>query len=410
MQLVNRLNKNNKTLIVSAAVTALVSIGNAAGSDSVKIMHNHYEEGDERIVVDYTVLDFKKDFGTNFTFSASASFDEITGGTPIWDTKSGASPCSDEAGNYICGDPENRPGNLLGDGQTNLDNFEYKNIEMVDERKAFNASLTYRTPARNEWSFGGSYSAEGDYKSKDISLSYLHYLDSSKNQSISAGVSIMRNSSHFYMEEAWKDVNIENYEIGFTQIFSAETLGQITFFRTSQSGALTNAYQTVIRKINEADVGDDPIYRYYRAKEVRPDKKEVSGIALNTISQVKDDLILHGSYRYYKDDWDISSHTLETKAYYNIHKNVRLAPSIRYYTQSEANFFKNHTKNESDLFSETGNASSDDRLGTFHSTTYGFGIESDLNTKWDFSIDAATQKTSYGLDSKWVSLGVNYAF
>ena len=410
MQLVKNLNKSNKTLIISTAVTALVSIGNAAGSDSIKIMHNHYEEGDDRIVVDYTVLDFKKDIGTNFTFSASASFDEISGGTPIWDTNSGASPCSDEAGNYICDDPNTRPDNLLGDGQTNLDSFEYKNIEMVDERKAFNASLTYRTPTRNEWSVGASYSEESDYKSKDVSLSYLHYLDSSKNQSISAGVSIMKNSALFYMEEAWKDVDIESYEIGFTQIFSPDTLGQITFFRTSQSGALTNPYQTVIRKINEADKGNDPIYRYYRAKELRPNGKEISGMVLNSISQVKNDLILHGSYRYYKDDWDISSHTLETKAYYNIHKNVRLAPSIRYYSQSEANFFKNHTKKESDLFTETGYASSDDRLGNFHSTTFGFGIESDLNTKWDFSIDTATQKTSYGLDSKWVSLGVNYAY
>ena len=399
----------SKKIIISTAVTAIVSLGNAADGDIVKLQQEYYAEGDDRIKVNYTVLDIKKELGTDFSLGISLSFDEITGGTPIWDSVSSPSPCTDESGSYICNDPEKRPGNLIGDGYSDLSDFIYRNIEMKDERTALNTSLTYRTPARNEWSTGLSYSEEEDFKSTEVSLSYLHFLDESKNQSISAGVSVQGNESYFYLDNAWKDMDILSGEISFTQIFTPETLAQITFFRTQQSKALSNPYQTVIRRVNEADVGQTPIYRYYRAREVRPDEKNISGISLYGISELERGLIVHGNYRLYKDDWDILSHTVELKGYYNVLDSLRLAPMIRYYTQSEASFFKDHT-GKNFIFSEDGYATTDDRLGDFYSITYGFGIESDLNTKWNFNLNVASQKTSYDLKSYWISAGVNYAF
>ncbi len=398
----------SKNIIISAAVTGIVSIANAGSGDVVKLQQEYYAEGDDRIKVNYTVLDIKKELGADFSLSASLSYDEITGGTPIFDSISSPSPCTDESGSYICDDPERRPKNLLGDGQIDLSDFVYRNIEMVDERYAITTSLTYRTPARNEWGFGISYSEEDDFKSTESSLSYLHYLDESKNQSISAGVSLQWNESYFYFDEEWNDMDIWNTEISFTQIFTPQTLAQITFFRSQQSKALTNPYQTVIRRINETGDVNDPIYRYYRAREVRPDEKNQSGIALSGISELQKGLILHGNYRYYKDDWDIQSHTFEVKSFYNVLSNVRLAPMVRYYTQDEANFWRDRKGDY--IFSEGGHATSDDRLGDFDSWTLGFGVESDLDTKWDFNLNFAAQETSYGLDSYWISAGVNYEY
>ncbi len=398
----------SKNIIISAAVTGVVSISNAGSGDVVKFQQEHYAESDDRIKVDYTILDIKKELGTDFSLSASFTYDEITGGTPIFDSISSPSPCTDESGSYICDDPERRPGNLIGDGQIDLSDFVYRNIEMVDERKAINTSLTYRTPKRNEWGFGVSYSEEDDFKSTETSLSYLHYLDENKNQSISAGVSVQGNESYFYFDEEWKDMDIWNTEITFTQIFTPQTLAQITFFRSQQSKALTNPYQTVIRRVNEADAAQSPIYRYYRAREVRPDEKNQSGIALYGISELKKGLIVHGNYRYYKDDWDIQSHTAELKSFYNVLNNVRLAPMIRYYTQSEASFWKDRQGDF--MFSEDGYATSDDRLGEFDSWTFGFGVESDLKGKWDFNLNLATQETSYDLKSHWISTGVSYEY
>ncbi len=413
MQLKNKIPKNKKLPIyISAAATAIVSMGHAGSSDSVELNHEYYAESDDRIVVKYTMLDIKKDFGTDWSLSASFSIDDITGGTPIWDSISSPSPCTDEAGNYICDDPEKRPGNLLGSPQTDLKDFVYRNIEMVDKRKAGNLSLTYRTPTRNEWSFGVAYSEEDDFKSKEASLGYLHYLDETKNNSLSFGISVQRNKSYFYFDEEWKDMHILSAEVSYTQIFNAKTLGQITLFRTKQSKALTNPYQTVIRRVNvvEDEVGVDPIYRYYRAREIRPDEKNISGIALTGISELQDGFKVHASYRLYKDDWDIMSHTLDLKAYYNITDKIVLAPNIRYYKQSSANFFKGHADKDFIFSEKESYATSDDRLGDFHSLTYALGIESKLTDKWDVNLHGAWQKTSYDLKSYWVSLGVKYAF
>jgi len=417
MQLKNKMksNKNgNKKLpiFISAAVTAVVSMGNAASTDSVEFNHEYYTESDDRITVKYTMLDIKKDFGTDWSLSASFSIDEITGGTPIWDSISSPSPCTDESGNYICDDPDKRPGNLIGSPQTNLKDFVYRNIQMVDKRKAGNISLTYRTPKRNEWSFGVAYSEEEDFTSKEASLGYLHYIDETKNNSLSFGISVQKNKSFFYFDEAWKDMDILSAEVSYTQIFNAKTLGQVTLFRTRQSKALTNPYQTVLRRVNVLDDEPslDPVYRYYRAREVRPDVKDISGIALNGISEIKDGLKVHAHYRLYKDDWDILSHTVNLKAYYNLTEKIVLSPNIRYYHQSEASFYKGH-KDADFIFSEReGYATSDERLGCFHSWTAAIGVESKLTEKWDINFHVAGQKASYGLDSYWVSAGVKYAF
>ena len=413
MQLKNKKPKSKKLpILISAAATAVVSLGHAGSSDTVSLNHEYYNESDDRIRVDYTILDIKKDFGTDWSVSASFSIDEITGGTPIWDSISNPSPCTDEEGNYICDDKEKRPGNLIGAPQNDLKDFVYRNIEMQDTRKAGNISLTYRTPSRNEWSFGAAYSEESDFKSKEASIGFLGYLDETKNNSVSAGLSIQKNESFFYFDEEWKDMNIVSAEISYTQIFNAKTLGQVTLFGTVQSKALTNPYQTVIRRVNvlEDEPGLDPVYKFYRAREIRPDKKNILGVSFNFVSEVQDDIKIHAHYRLYKDDWDIMSHTLDFKMYYNITDKIVLAPSIRYYNQSAANFFKGHTDKDF-IFSEKDSfASSDDRLGDFHSTTYALGIESKLTDKWDINMHGAWQKTSYDLKSYWVSLGVKYAF
>lgn len=406
--------KNKKLpIFVSAAVTAVVSMGQAAEStDTVSFNHEYYAESDERIVVKYTMFDFKKDFGTDWSLAVSFSIDTITGGTPIWDSISAPSPCTDEFGNYICDDPEKRPGNLLGAPQTDLSDFVYRNIHMVDKRKAGNIALTYRTPARNEWSFGVAYSEEEDFTSKEASLGYLHYLDETKNNSLSFGISVQKNKALFYFDEEWRDMDILSAELSYTQIFNPKTLGQITLFRTRQSKTLTNPYQTVLRRVNVLDDEPtlDPIYRYYRAREIRPDVKDISGIAINAISEVQDGLKVHAHYRLYKDNWDIMSHTVNLKAYYSLTDKITLAPNIRYYNQSAASFYKGH-KEADFIFSEReGPASSDERLGAFHSFTYALGLESKLNDTWDINLHVATQKTSYDLKSYWISAGVKYAF
>ncbi|MCK5904585.1 MAG: DUF3570 domain-containing protein, partial [Gammaproteobacteria bacterium] len=115
-------------LSVIATSTTVPTILDAASGDSLNLKHMHYSESDNRIDIDFTLLDVKKDFGADYSFSLSASHDTISGGTPVWDSVSGGSnlatsdsvsgpsPCVNEAKEYLCADT--RGDAIIGDGFT----------------------------------------------------------------------------------------------------------------------------------------------------------------------------------------------------------------------------------------------------------------------------------------------------
>lgn len=51
--------------------------------------------------------------------------------------------------------------------------------------------------------------------------------------------------------------------------------------------------------------------------------------------------IIHAAYRYYTDDWDVDSHTLDMNYRFTFENTSYLEPSLRLYQQSKANFYQN---------------------------------------------------------------------
>lgn len=413
-----QLNKKLIPIVVLAATSSVSLSLNAASSDEISFRQMKYSEGDDRIDIDYSVLDFKKDFGADYTFSFSASYDAISGGTPIWDSisgasstvtsdaSSGASSCVDEYGNYLCKDT--RSDNILGDGYSNMDDFAYRNVQIEDTRKSVNVSLTKRTEKRDEISIGTAYSKEEDFKSLEGSFSYLYNIDSSRNSSITAGISYQLNSAHHYLDNKWKDFNIINTQIGYTHTFSKYTIGQINYYYIRQSGVLSNPYQTIIRKIN-VSLDDTDYYKYYRSKEKRPEEKNSAGMTLELVSKIHEDVSWHGDYRFYRDDWGITSHTIATSFFIDLGNGFTLNPLLRYYKQSAAVFYKAH--NSVDFtFNDADYGSADERLSSFDSMAYSLGLEKKFTKSLSANISYAQESQSFGLDLKWVSLGLNYTF
>ncbi len=171
-----QLKKIALPLTVIATTAGSPTVLNAASTGSISLTQMKYAEDDDRIEVDFTLLDFKKDFGTDYSLGVSLSYDSITGGTPVWDslsggssverddTVTGASPCIDEEGEYICKDT--RTDNIVGDGQKDNSDHVYRNIDIVDTRKAASTNLTIRTKSRDEISLGIAYSEEQDFSVK----------------------------------------------------------------------------------------------------------------------------------------------------------------------------------------------------------------------------------------------------
>ncbi len=412
-----QLNKKLIPLVIASTVCSPLIL-NASGEDEVSFKQMRYTESDDRIKIDYSVLDFKKEFGTDYSFSASLSYDAISGGTPIWDSISGASSTKTEDsssgasiciknGRYVCRDT--RESNFIGDGHSDMSDFIYRNVQIDDTRVALSTNLTKRTAKRDEINVGLAYSKEEDFKSMEGSLSYLYNIDSSRNSSISAGISYQSNSAHHYLEDKWKDFSIVNTQIGYTHTFTKNTVGQVNYFYIHQSGVLSNPYQTIIRKFNVSKDEYKPYYKYYRAKEKRPDEKNSAGITLDFVSKVHKNVSLHSDYRFYSDDWGVKSHTLTTNAFIDLGGGFTLVPLLRYYTQSSAVFYKDH-KAKDFTFNQSDYGSADERLSKFHGLTYSLGFEKKFTKNLNANIHYAREKQSFGLKMDWVSLGLNYSF
>lgn len=405
------------SILAISAVTVGIPVLNAASSDEVKFTQMKYEENNDRMKIDFSILDFKKDFGTDYTLNMSLSYDSMSGGTPVWDTKSGASSnatgksndtrCTNNA--TLCQDTSSNK-ELLSDGESSLDNFSYKNAQIDDTRKAVSLSLIKRTPKRDEISSGLAYSKEEDFKSIEASLGYLYNIDDLKNNSISTGISFQKNSAlHRRDNNQWKDFDMVNFQIGYSKVFTKNFVAQANYFISKQSGELSNPYQTIVRYFNISTSSFDPVYNYFIAKEKRPDSKVSSGISLDSAYKFHKNISLHGAYRFYSDDWGITSHTVTINSYIKVLPKLTFIPLIRYYTQSAADFYKAHDSNDNH-FSKNSYGSADERLSKYYGTTYSLGFEYEIMKDLKVNIIAATQKQSFGLKMDWASAGVKYAF
>ena len=98
---------------------------------------------------------------------------------------------------------------------------------------------------------------------------------------------------------------------------------------------------------------------------------------------------IHLSYRYYSDDWDVKSHTLDYAHRFTFANADYLEPRIRLYSQSKASFYKNEfvdpnvggTPNLPEFLSADYRL--DDMTSGTIALTYGlrFGRDADLRTR-----------------------------
>jgi hypothetical protein len=120
-------------------------------------------------------------------------------------------------------------------------------------------------------------------------------------------------------------------------------------------------------------------------------------------------------YRFYTDDWGVTSHTAEVELPIKISDKFTLYPSYRYYTQTGADYFAPFEQSLSTQEFYT----SDYDLSGFNSNQFGFGIKyTDIFTKmrlWKFNLKSAELKYAHydrstGLASDIISLGFKYIF
>ncbi len=247
------------------------------------------------------------------------------------------------------------------------------------------------------------YSQENDYQSVYFGLNAEKHYNNDLT-TVSAGLSyssdeIFPTDAALFNRVIDEDKQSTSVFVSVSQIINQVSSFQSAFSLTEQSGFLS-----------------DP----YKLRDVRPDDK--TQIAWSNSYRrffVSADAALHVNYRYYHDDFGISSHTSDLSWHQNLGRTFQLVPQLRYYSQSAADFFTN----VDDFLNPTSEyQSSDYRLSAFGAVSGGFSVIADMGS-WKATLTAerylandkysafdVSQPSAALVKYNRVSLGVDFQF
>jgi hypothetical protein len=369
---------------LSLAASMVLVTMNAVAEDYVNIEFMQYNENDSRVSVSAPSLEINKDFGADYTLNVDVVLDSVSGASPTYydaDASSGASAYN----------------------RGTSSNIKYDNVTFEENRVAGSANLTTRFENRDELNVGVSYSTESDFYSYEGSASYLHYLDSSHNQSLSFGGSYQSNeiliknctlnsscdASSGASQKMTNDVY--NLQLAFSQVIDETSVANVGVFYTNESGYLSSPYHNIVRNTN------------YVEAEKKPEERAGYGLKLSYQKALSDTLYGQLSYKYYTDDWDVNSHTVDSHLYYEIGDSLRLGAGLRYYNQSEADFY-------GEAFTTETFASSDYRVSSFDAFTYKASLDYEITKDLSYNLGANYYDQSTGLSATFFTTGIKYKF
>jgi len=247
------------------------------------------------------------------------------------------------------------------------------------------------------------YSQENDYHSVYFGLNAEKHYNNDLT-TVSAGLSyssdeIFPTDAALFNRVIDEDKQSTSVFVSVSQIINQVSSFQSAFSLTEQSGFLS-----------------DP----YKLRDVRPDDK--TQIAWSNSYRrffVSADAALHVNYRYYHDDFGISSHTSDLSWHQNLGRTFQLVPQLRYYSQSAADFFTNV---DDFLNPASEYQSSDYRLSAFGAVSGGFSVIADMGS-WKATLTAerylandkysafdVSQPSTALVKYNRVSLGIDFQF
>ena len=347
-------NASRNIIALSSTALALPGIALADAPPTQSTMSykiSNYQEDDlsrsevpfgelERYDIDVHQFQLVSPLGRNMSLHVDANYESLSGASP-WFTSRG-----------LDGEPDV---NLSGPSG------------ISDRRTELSVGSRYYL---ENGSFAGNigYSEENDYRAVYFGLngekSYNRDLTT-----VSAGLS--HSSDEIFPTDAALFNRVEEEDKQSTSVFVSvsQIINQLSSFQsalsfTEQSGFLS-----------------DP----YKLRDIRPDDK--TQIAWSNSYRrffVSANAALHVNYRYYHDDFGISSHTSDLSWHQNLGRTFQLVPALRYYSQSAADFFTNV---DDFLKSTSEYQSSDYRLSAFGAVSGGFSVIADMGS-WKATLTA----------------------
>ncbi|MDY6978883.1 MAG: DUF3570 domain-containing protein [Pseudomonadota bacterium] len=203
------------------------------------------------------------------------------------------------------------------------------------------------------------------------------------------------------------DKTVADLLLGITQVIDRKTLMQFNYTYGMDDGYLTDPYKilSVVTAPSSETLAATP-YLY----ENRPDSRARNALYWKTVHQFNEDVI-NFSYRYYWDDWGITSHTLDARYRFEMGGGHYLMPHARYYLQDKADFY-NYKLVDGNIPQY---ASADYRLADLSTTTLGlkYGIQMANDSEFSVRAEMMTQQSEGEApfpDVDAMILQLNYSF
>jgi len=224
--------------------------------------------------------------------------------------------------------------------------------------------------------FGGGYTRLFNEKNTELSTSANVYFDRWNPQypiELRGGFFDDRISgagTYNPVFNEFDNINRNSYSVslGFSQILSKRLQGSIFLDAVLQNGLLSTPFQ----RVYFADINDFFIEDFQLADDVErlPDNRFKLPIGGRLNYFLNDTFIIRTYYRFYMDDWGITSHTASVEIPVKLSNSFTLYPTYRYYTQTAADYFN---EKEAALSSQSFYTSDYDLSG-FNAHQYGAGL------------------------------------
>ncbi len=342
-------------MLFASGVPGMARAADAGPTTQLDITGLYYSEASRVSVIEPTAR-FTRLYPNGQSFFAQLGIDAITGASPSGTVPSGTTQTVTSASGTV----------------TTRSASEIPTTKFKDTRVALDGGWTKPFKSFTP-TLGGHFSREKDYQSiganGKLSIDFMHRLTTltlgagyNRDEVFPVGGTTAGFTDPSLIIGTGSDPKrVTTGMVGLSQVFTRRWMMAMNLSRTHEQGYLTEPYKllSLVDGTTGLTVGE--------LTEKRPSTRDRTSVLVNSVYHLTENVI-YTSYRYYWDDWDLRSHTLELKYRNVLADNTFLEPHLRYYTQSSSSFFKSNLI-QGDPLPEF--ATSDYRLGPLTTVTLG---------------------------------------
>jgi hypothetical protein len=339
--------------LLGTATPAISIAGETPGQWDVDTALLYYGESDSRVQDASLSAHATRDFGDDRTLGLDLTVDSLTGASP-----SGAIAT---AGAQTFTSPSGRKLYETAAGEIPLD------TSFLDTRYALNGSWSQPFGRLYTFNAGLGFSSEYDYQHIGANLGLTRDFNQ-RNTTMSFALAygsdtikpvggiplplsqmtdvVGEDQSPANRGASSDDKKVMDVLLGVTQVLGRHTVLRVNYSYSDSSGYLTDPYKIlslvdpvsgdlIARAPAPGAAGPGGVYLF----ENRPDSRRKQSL----YGELRHDFsgkVLQVGYRFSTDDWEVDSHTIESRLRLPLGESNYLEPHVRYYTQSAASFYR----------------------------------------------------------------------